>query len=137
MNHRPVVLFVDEMAACVQWTQFVHGFAVEAQLCPRACVSVLHFRFVGWCRVQVTARILHVHDNIVLLPTALPTVTSRHLQSLEESENIGYIIPSAIVRKLIDDYTIACAPAVAQSELRLRGFAEFPALTQVQHLQPI
>ncbi len=74
---------------------------------------------------------------MVLLPTALPMLTSCYLQSLEESENIGYIIPSAIVRKLIDDYTVASAPAVAQSELRLRGFAEFPALTQVQHLEPI
>jgi hypothetical protein len=56
-------------------------------------------------------------------------------QSLEESENIGYIIPSAIARKLIDDYD-ACASAPAPSgetisPLRLRGFAEFPAFTQV------
>ena len=56
-------------------------------------------------------------------------------QSLEESENIGYIIPSAIARKLIDDYD-ACASAAAPSgetisPLRLRGFAEFPVFTQV------
>jgi hypothetical protein len=56
-------------------------------------------------------------------------------QSLEESENIGYIIPSAIARKLIDDYDASASAAAPSgqtiSPLRLRGFAEFPAFTQV------
>jgi hypothetical protein len=63
------------------------------------------------------------------LAHALPP--SSRLQSLEESENIGYIIPSAIVRKLIDDYENAAAAPHASSELQLRGFAEFPVLIQV------
>jgi hypothetical protein len=35
------------------------------------------------------------------------------------------------LRKLIDDYDVAAASSAASAELRLRGFAEFPALTQV------
>ena len=45
---------------------------------------------------------------------------------------LSYIIPSAIVRKLIDDYNVSTASSHPPSELRLCGFAEFPALTQVQ-----
>ena len=42
-------------------------------------------------------------------------------QSLEEGDNIGYIVPSAIVRRLVEDYDAAPAGAPVQ----LRGFAEF------------
>ena len=61
-------------------------------------------------------------------------------QSLEESENIGYIIPSAIVRRLIDDYDSSAQTAAASADsqsLLLRGFAEFPVLTQVRQRNPM
>jgi hypothetical protein len=76
--------------------------------------------FYGDCDQPATATYLRLDPSI--------------LQSLEESENIGYIIPSVIVRRLIDDYDSSSPTAAASSDspsLCLRGFAEFPVFTQV------